>query len=126
MRRPQVPENDPKEEAEEETGDGRWLREAYEESEAIRLRDSDDDWDPVPVKVTFAKKPRHVFAFRVGAEELDEIADAAEAVGKDVGAFVREAALEKARRSRQTGRSELKRALEAARSEISEALARLR
>ena len=65
--------------------------------EAERLMDDDlSDW--TPVKVRLAKDIKHVYSFRVGAEELDEIADAAEAAGKDVSAFIREAALNEARR----------------------------
>jgi uncharacterized protein (DUF1778 family) len=39
-----------------------------------------------------------VFSLKIGAEELDELYDAAEAQGLEVGTFIREAALEKARR----------------------------
>jgi uncharacterized protein (DUF1778 family) len=57
------------------------------------------DDEPGPeVKFRVARDVKHVYSFRVGAEELDEIADAAEAAGKDVSAFIREAALREARR----------------------------
>ena len=40
---------------------------------------------------------RSVFSLKVHEEELEEIANAAEAAGQSVGAFIRDAALEKAR-----------------------------
>ena len=49
----------------------------------------------VPAKVT--QGARSVFSLKIHEEELEEIAAAAEAAGQSVGAFIREAALEKAR-----------------------------
>jgi uncharacterized protein (DUF1778 family) len=83
------------------TDEERQIEEAAEEAE--RLMDDDlAEWKPVKVRV--AKEVKHVYSMRIGAEELDEIADAAEAAGKDVSAFIREAALNEARR-RKAGKS---------------------
>jgi uncharacterized protein (DUF1778 family) len=83
------------------TDEERQIEEAAEEAE--RLMDDDlAEWKPVKVRV--AKDVKHVYSMRIGAEELDEIADAAEAAGKDVSAFIREAALNEARR-RKAGKS---------------------
>jgi uncharacterized protein (DUF1778 family) len=61
--------------------------------------------EPGPeVKVRVAKNVKHVYSMRIAPDELDEIADAAEAAGKDVSAFIREAALSEARR-RKAGKS---------------------
>jgi uncharacterized protein (DUF1778 family) len=88
------------EDKDELTDEERLLEEAAQEAE--RLIDDDlSDWKPVKVRV--AKDIKHVYSFRVGAEELDEIADAAEAAGKDVSAFIREAALNEARRRKASG-----------------------
>ena len=89
------------EDLDELTDEERKLEEAAEEAE--RLMDEDlADWKPVNVRV--AKNIKHVYSMRIGAAELDEIADAAEAAGKDVSAFIREAALNEARR-RKAGKS---------------------
>jgi hypothetical protein len=82
-----------KEQPKDETSEReRELIAAAEEAE----RHMDDDLgEPVPARV--AKGARDVFALRIGAEELDELADAAESAGVSVGAFIRRAALEKAR-----------------------------
>jgi hypothetical protein len=67
-----------------------------EEAEsAERYADDTSGGRSVPIR---AQGARDVFSLKVGAEELDEIADAAEASGLSVGAFIRQAALEKARR----------------------------
>jgi uncharacterized protein (DUF1778 family) len=68
------------------------------EDEAQYWEQHRDDAPGEEVKVRVARDVRHVYSFRVGADELDEIADAAEAAGKDVSAFIREAALNEARR----------------------------
>lgn len=82
-------------ELEDEDEEERLLREAAEEAEA-HMED-----EPGPeVKLRVAKDVKHVYSFRVGAGELDEIVEAAEAAGKDVSAFIREAALREARRRR--------------------------
>lgn len=91
MKRREIPE------LEDEDEEERLLREAAEEAE--RLTDEDlSGWQPVKLRV--AKDVKHVYSFRVGAGELDEIVEAAEAAGKDVSAFIREAALREARRRR--------------------------
>jgi hypothetical protein len=60
--------------------------------------EKDMDIEPGPeVKVRVSKPVRHVFSLKIGADELDQIADAAEAADVSVGAFIRSAALEKAR-----------------------------
>ena len=71
------------------------MEEALREAEA--LYESDDLSNLVPVEVRVSKPVRHVFSLKIGAGELDVIADAAEAAGLSVGAFIRTAALEKAR-----------------------------
>ena len=70
----------------------RLMREA---EEAERHMD-DDLGQSIPVKVL--KGVRQTFSLKIGADELDELADAAEAAGVSVGAFIRQAALQKARR----------------------------
>ena len=82
---------------EDEDEEERFLREAAEEAENL-IDDDLSKWEPVKVRV--ARDVKHVYSFRVGAEELDEIVDAAEVAGKDVSAFIREAALREARRQR--------------------------
>jgi hypothetical protein len=87
---------------EEETVLERRAREAAEHAE----QHMDDEPGPA-VSLRIAKNVRHVFSFKIGAEELDELADAAEARGESVGAFIREAALEKARRLKESGPGDL-------------------
>jgi uncharacterized protein (DUF1778 family) len=83
--------------AETEEGDLTVDERMLEEEAAYWDRHMDDDPGP-EVKFRVVKDIKHVYSFRVGAEELDEIADAAEAAGQDVSAFIREAALKEARR----------------------------
>jgi hypothetical protein len=60
-------------------------------------RDMDEPLgQPGPAFVT--RGARDVFSLKIGADELDELADAADAAGVSVGAFIRQAALQKARR----------------------------
>lgn len=88
------------EDLDELTEEERHVEELAQEAE--RLIDDDlADWSPVKVRI--AKNVKHVYSFRVGAEELDEIADAAEAAGRDLSAFIREAALNEARRRKAGG-----------------------
>jgi hypothetical protein len=68
------------------------LMDAAEEAE----RHMDEPLGPA-VAAIVTKGARDVFSLKVGADELDELADAAEAAGVSVGAFIREAALQKAR-----------------------------
>jgi uncharacterized protein (DUF1778 family) len=68
------------------------------EEEAEYWEQHMDDAPGPEVKFRVAKDVKHVYSFRVGADELDEIVDAAEAAGKDISAFIREAALNEARR----------------------------
>lgn len=70
-------------------------RDLMETAEEAERHIGDDLGTPVPGRA--AKTVRHTFSLKVGAEELDEIADAADAAGLSVGAFIRQAALEKAR-----------------------------
>ena len=51
-----------------------------------------------PVKARVARQVRNVFSLRIGAGELDAIADAAERRGVSVGDFIRQAALKEAAR----------------------------
>jgi hypothetical protein len=79
------------------------LERAFQEAEA--LFESDDDlttWKPVNVRI--AKNVKNVYSMRIGAAELDELVDASEAAGVNLSAFIREAALNEARR-RKAGKS---------------------
>lgn len=68
------------------------LMKAADEAE----RDMDEDLGKrVPGRAS--STVRNVFSLKVGAKELDELAEAAEAAGLSVGAFIRRAALQKAR-----------------------------
>jgi hypothetical protein len=49
-----------------------------------------------PVRARMTRAPRHVFSLRIGADELDTIAEAAEKRGISVGDFIRQAALKEA------------------------------
>ena len=49
-------------------------------------------------KVRVSRPVRNVFSLKVGADELDMLSAAAEAAGISIGAYIREAALEKAER----------------------------
>jgi hypothetical protein len=71
--------------------------------------------------ITFAKNVKHVFSLKIGADELDEIADAAEAEGVSIGLYIREAALARARKEQQPSVDELKAKVR----ELSEAVERL-
>jgi uncharacterized protein (DUF1778 family) len=75
------------------------------------------------VAATVLKSPRSVFSLKLGDDELDEIAEAAEASGQSVGAFIRDAALERAR-GRNRGGTRLRIVREKAR-ELTEAVNRL-
>ncbi len=70
------------------------VQRAYEESERIRVEDLDPG---EPVKFSVSPHFRNIFEFEIKGEELDEIADAAEAAGIEIDDFVREAALARAR-----------------------------
>lgn len=106
-------------EANETPLEGR-LRETADYAEQHR---DDDLSNGKPVQFKVAKKLRQVYSLRIAAEELDEIAEAAEAAGQNVSEFVRGAALAQAR-SRKTGRSPADEVREKAR-ELSEAVSRL-
>src|SRR5438876_6403350 len=71
-----------------------------EELEELAAReDREGEPEPnglVPVKARVPRMARNVFSLRIGAEELDAIADAAEARGISVGDFIRQAALKEA------------------------------
>ncbi len=96
------------------------LREASEYAELHR----DDDISGWPeVKVRVAKNLRQVYSLRIGADELDEIAEAAEAAGQNVSEFIRGAALAHARRQK-LDKSPIDEVREKAR-ELSEAVSRL-
>jgi hypothetical protein len=77
------------------TEEERLADEAAGEAEAHA--DDISQWDKKAVKVRVATAPRHVFSLKLGAEELDEIAAAAETLGLGIGTYIRDAALEKAR-----------------------------
>jgi hypothetical protein len=74
--------------------------------EAAQYWEEHMDDEPVgePIKVDVSKPVRHVYSLRIGATELDELADAAEAAGVNLSVFIREAALNEARR-RKAGKS---------------------
>jgi hypothetical protein len=80
-----------------------------------------EDPGEVVTNIAFAKNVRHVFSLKIGAGELDEIADAAEAGGVSIGLYIREAALARARKQQQPTVDELKAKLR----ELSEAVHRL-
>jgi hypothetical protein len=83
------------------------------------------DDEPVgePVKADVSKPIRHVYSLRIGAAELDELVDAAEAAGVNVSAFIREAALNEARR-RKAGKSAVDEVRKKAK-ELAEAVSKL-
>ena len=60
-------------------------------------RHMDDDLGQL-VPGNASRSVRNTFSLKIGADEMDELADAADAAGMSVGAFIREAALQKARR----------------------------
>ncbi|MPZ48783.1 MAG: hypothetical protein GEU75_05625 [Dehalococcoidia bacterium] len=72
--------------------DDRLIEEALAEVEA-RMEEAPGPAAPVRM----AKQVRHVFSLKIGADELDDIVTAAEAEGVSVGAYIREAALARAR-----------------------------
>ena len=74
--------------------------------------------DAVPVRVK-SKNPRAVFSIRLAPDELSRISQAAASRGSSLGDFIRDAALEEAKREVQSRSGdaslvELKQALEAA------------
>jgi len=70
-------------------------RELMRAAEEAEHHMDDDLGEPVPSLPS--RSVRNTFSLKIGADELDELADAAEAAGVSVGAFIREAALQKAR-----------------------------
>lgn len=82
-----------------------------------------DDEPGREVKVRVARNLRNVYSLRIGADELDEIADAAEAEGQNVSEFIRNAAIDRARRQK-PDKSPIDEVREKAR-ELSEAVSRL-
>src|SRR5688572_7267624 len=67
-----------------------------------------DDPGELVTNITFVKTPRHVFSLKIGASELDEIADAAGSEDVSIGLYIREAALARARKEQQPTVDELK------------------
>lgn len=76
-----------------------------------------------PVNVRVARNVKHVYSFRIDPDELDAIAEAAEAAGQNVSEFIREAAMREVRRRRSASPAveELKRKAR----ELAEAVERL-
>ena len=72
----------------------------------IEYHEAHMDEGPVgpPINVRVAKNVKNVYSLRIGAGELDELVDASEAAGMNLSAFIREAALNEARR-RKAGKS---------------------
>jgi hypothetical protein len=56
----------------------------------------DDELGP-RANARISREPRHVFSLKLGAEELDELSRAAKEAGESVGAYIRTAALGRAR-----------------------------
>jgi hypothetical protein len=100
------------------------VEEAFRESEA--LFEADDIGNLEQVKVRVSKPVRHVFSLKIGADELDLIADAAEAAGVSVGAFIRDAALEKAAMTDHEGEADIETELKALAQRLSSITERLR
>lgn len=82
-------DDDPTEEERLAAEEGRWYDEHRDELE-LGPR----------VNVRVAKNVKHVFSFKIEADELDELAEAAEAEGISVSKFVRDAALAVARKTK--------------------------
>jgi hypothetical protein len=99
------------------------LQRAFEETEAMFNSDNEDlsEWKPVDFRV--AKNVKNVYSLRIGAAELDELVDAAEAAGVNLSAFIREAALNEARR-RKAGKSAVDEVRKKAK-ELAEAVSKL-
>ena len=65
------------------------------------LKDSGHELDGfVRVQARIAKTPRAVISFRAAGSELQEMADAAKALDRNLSEFIREAALKEARQVR--------------------------
>lgn len=98
------------------------LQRAFEETEAMFNSDEDlSEWKPVDIRV--AKNVKNVYSLRIGAAELDELVDAAEGAGVNLSAFIREAALNEARR-RKAGKSAVDEVRKKAK-ELAEAVSKL-
>jgi hypothetical protein len=60
--------------------------------------DAHMDDEPGPrARFNVSREPRHVFSLKLGAAELDELSRAAKEAGESVGAYIRTAALGRAR-----------------------------